>query len=125
VACIPQRAPSPPHHAAGGGVTIAPKRGHVYRMQGYASGPLHCLAIATSPVHPGDESFLAVRVSVTGQQLHFPYWVRLRSGDPCGGYVVVHDLDRVDLDELTEDLGPLSFESMFEVEKALKGMLGL
>jgi mRNA-degrading endonuclease toxin of MazEF toxin-antitoxin module len=94
-------------------------------MQDPEYGRLHCLAIGTSPVHPGDTSILAIRVTVTGQQLHSPYWVRLRSGDPCGGYVVVHDLDRVDLDELTEDLGPLSFESMFEVEKALKGTLGL
>ena len=49
----------------------------------------------------------------------------MSSGDPASGYIVVQDIDRVDREELTEDLGALSMSTMFEVEKALKAWLGL
>lgn len=104
---------------------ITPMRGHVYRMTDPEYGTLYCLAISVVPSYEGDRSILAVRVTVTGQMHHFPGWVRMNSGDPCGGYVVTHDLDRVDLDELTEDYGPLSMDTMVDVEKALRRMLGI
>jgi mRNA-degrading endonuclease toxin of MazEF toxin-antitoxin module len=94
-------------------------------MHGDDYGTLHCLLVSTVPVCEGDMSCLAVRVSVTREPRRFPYWVRLGSGDPGFGYVVVHDLDRVEAEELKEDLGELSTESMFEVERALKSILGL
>lgn len=106
-------------------MTIVPKRGHVYRMEDPEYGRLHCLALAVQSVPGMEDSFLAVRVTVTGQRHDFPGWVRLVSGDPCAGYVVVHDLDRIDVDELSEDLGPLSASTMLQVEQQLSRMLGL
>lgn len=104
---------------------IHPQRGHIYRMEDPGYGRLHCLAIATQEFPGMENSFQAIRVTVTGQRYDFPLWVRLSSGDPCAGYVVIHDLDRVDTVELTEDLGPLSPDTLFTVEQALKRMLRL
>lgn len=106
-------------------MNIVPKRGHVYRMEDPEYGRLHCLALAVQSVPGMEDSFLAVRVTVTGQRHDFPGWVRLVSGDPCAGYVVVHDLDRVDTCELSEDLGHLAMVTLLEVERELKRMLGL
>lgn len=108
--------------------SINPQRGHVYRMEDPDYGTLHCLAVAIPPAELNDDAFLALRVTVTrNHRLNFPNWVRMRSGDPTAGYVAVTipDLDHVACDELTEDLGPLSLETMVEVEKALKTVLGL
>ncbi len=87
-------------------------------------GTLFCLAMSTAyaQLH---ESFLAVRVSVTREARDFPGWVRLHAGDPDFGYVVAHDIDRVDRDELKEDLGPLSVGTMLGVEDVVKRVLGL
>lgn len=104
---------------------IHPQRGHVYRMEDPEYGRLHCLAIAVQEFPGMENSFQAIRVTVTGQRHDFPLWIRMHSGDPCAGYVVVHDLDRVDTDELTDDCGPLSSETLFSVEQALKKMLRL
>jgi mRNA-degrading endonuclease toxin of MazEF toxin-antitoxin module len=101
------------------------KRGHVYRMEDPEYGRLHCLALAVQSVPGMEDSFLAIRVTVTSQRLDFPGWVRMTSGDPCAGYVVVHDVDRVDTEEVSEDLGPLSGDTLFTVEQALKRVLGL
>lgn len=87
-------------------------------------GTLFCLALSTvyAQLHG---SFLAVRVSVTQENRYFPGWVRLCAGDPAFGYVVAHDIDRVDHDELKEDLGPLSPGTMLGVEHVVKRVLGL
>jgi mRNA-degrading endonuclease toxin of MazEF toxin-antitoxin module len=106
-------------------VTITPKRGHVYRMNDPEYGTLYCLAVSVMGAYEDDDSILAVRVTVTSQAHRFPGWVRMSSGDPCTGYVVTHDLDRVDIDELATDCGPLSVETMLDVEKALRRMLGI
>lgn len=106
-------------------MSITPIRGHVYRMYDDAYGRLHCLVVSTIPAFEADSSCLAVRVSVTNERREFPGWVRLGSGDPGFGYVVTHDLDRVDLEELKEDLGPLSDATMYAVEQAMRRMLGL
>lgn len=106
-------------------MSIEPFRGHVYRMVDDEYGTLYCLVISTIPAFEADSSCLAARVTLTTQRHDFPGWVRLKSGDPCGGYVVTHDLDRVDHDELKEDIGPLSAETLLQVERALKRMLGL
>lgn len=106
-------------------MSITPVRGHVYRIQDDKYGKLHCLVISTVPAFEADSSCLAVRVSVTHKRHDFPGWIRLASGDPGFGYVITHDLDRVALEELQEDLGPLSLTTMYAVEHALKRMLGM
>lgn len=108
-------------------MTIEPQRGHVYRIQDPEYGTLHCLAVAVKTGPDGGDC-LAVRVTVTGQRLSFPGWVRMGSGDPAGGYITVsdiEDLDHVDREELVDDLGVLSPETMMLVEKELRKMLGL
>lgn len=102
-----------------------PIRGHVYRMEDAQYGTLYCLVLATDSAYAWDDSILAVRVTLAPAVHHFPGWVRMKSGDPTGGYVVVHDLDRVDTAELAEDYGPLSLDTLVEVEKALRRMLGI
>lgn len=114
-----------PARTVGRRVTIVPKRGHVYRMEDPEYGRLHCLAVVTRPIPGMEDIFIAVRVTVTGQRHDFPRWVRLTSGDPCAGYVVVHDMSYRDTGELSEDLGPLSMVTLLDVERELKRMFGL
>lgn len=104
---------------------IEPKRGHIYRMEDPEYGRLHCLAIAVQSVPGLEGSFLAVRVTLMPRRVDFSGWVRLSSGDPCGGYIVVHDLDRVEICELADDLGMISMPTLNAVERSLKWMLGL
>lgn len=103
---------------------IIPARGHVYRMDDPSYGTLFCLSVSV-PRLELDDTCTAVRVSVTSERRDFPGWVRLGSGDPGFGYVVTQDIDRVDYEELAEDLGELSMETMLKVERALKTVLGL
>jgi mRNA-degrading endonuclease toxin of MazEF toxin-antitoxin module len=86
-------------------------------------GTMHCLVISTLPAYDSDDSALTVRVTLTSKAHNFPGWVRLNSGDPVGGYAVTHDLDRVDPDELKEDLGELSLDTLVKVRQALRRMI--
>lgn len=106
-------------------MSIEPVRGHVYRMIDDEYGILHCLIVSVFPAFETDSSCLAARVTMTPRRHDFPGWVRMMSGDPGRGYVVTHDLDRVDIGELKDDRGALSADTMFQVERALKRMLGL
>ena len=51
--------------------------------------------------------------------------VRLGSGDPAFGYVICRDILMVRREELKEDLGELSTETLLAVERALRMVLGL
>ena len=105
-------------------MTYTPKRGHLHRMYDPEYGTLFCLTVSDRHEDLGD-TCIAVRVSITNDRRDFPGWVRLGSGDPAFGYAVVHDLDRVDHDELKGDLGPVCQETMQNVNRALKRLLGL
>lgn len=87
-------------------------------------GTLFCLTVSDSHAELGD-TCIAVRASGSTERRDFPGWVRFGAGDPVAGYAVVHDLDRVDFDELKEDLGPVSQDTMHNVNRALKRLLGL
>lgn len=106
-------------------MSTTPIRGHVYRMHDPEYGTLFCLIITTEPSHLYPESCVAARVTVTPERRYFPLWVRLGPGDPTSGYVAVDDFDRVDYEELKEDIGEVTFETMTEVCKTLKRYLGL
>lgn len=103
---------------------ITPQRGNLYRLHDPEYGTFYCLAIS-APYAEMDGGCIAVRVSLTNEHRDFPGWVRLGTGDPAFGYVVTPDIDRVDHDELKEDLGPLSLGTMVQVDQALKKVLGL
>lgn len=103
---------------------IRPVRGHIYRMHDPEYGTLFCLVVSVAREELGD-TCIAVRVSVTKERRAFPGWVRLGSGDPAFGYVITQDIDRADHEELKEDLGEVSMETMADVGRALKRMLGL
>lgn len=96
------------------------KPGHIYRMNNPHHKTLHCLAVDTRPAPGLEDSFGALRVTVTSRHHDFPDWIRLTSGDPCAGYIVVYDYERVGFDEIAEDLGPLSAESATAVREALR-----
>lgn len=99
-------------------ITVGP--GHVYRLRDAGFGALHCLAVDTRPAPDLEDSFGALRVTVTSRHHDFPDWIRLSSGDPCAGYIVVYDYERVGFDEVEDDLGPLSLDTRTAVRAALK-----
>lgn len=105
-------------------MSLTPVRGHVYRMND-EQAPLYCMAIAVLPAQADDPGFYGLRVTVTSARHDFPGWVRLNSGDPVGGYVCCHDLSWVELEELDQDLGPVSMETMLEIEKAVRRLFGM
>jgi mRNA-degrading endonuclease toxin of MazEF toxin-antitoxin module len=87
-------------------------------------GTLFCLIVSGTQVDL-DNTCIAVRATGSTGRHDFPGWVRFGAGDPVAGYAVVHDLDRVDFDELKEDLGEVSQETMQNVNRALRRLLGL
>lgn len=99
--------------------------GHVYRLRDVGFGTLHCLAVDTKPAPDLEDSFGALRVTLATQRHSFPDWVRFTSGDPCPGYAVVYDYERVGTEEIKENLGALSLDTWIEVRVALKRRLGL
>lgn len=106
-------------------MTLKPIRAHVYRMQDPEYGTLHCLCISTERGYLNPDSFLAVRVAVTRDRHDFPGWIRMSAGDPVTGYAATDDLDRVDYDELAEDLGQITMETEYKVKQAIRRMLDL
>lgn len=104
---------------------ITPELGHIYRLEDPEYGRLHCLAVFVKEFPGLEKSFEALRVTVTSQRLDFPHWKRLSSGDPCTGYVVLYHRERVDHEEIAEDLGPLSMESWVDVRTSLRRLWGL
>lgn len=106
-------------------MTIKPQRGHVYRIQDPDYGTLHCLCVSAGRGYTNPDSFQAVRIAVTRERHEFPGWIRMNSGDPIPGYAATDDLDRIDYDELAEDLGEVTMETMDAVRRALRRELEL
>lgn len=104
---------------------MTPQRGHIYRMKTSESQTLYCLVVIPPGINGLDDECKAVRVTVTHEHHSFPYWVRLSSGDPVSGYVVVHDLSWVGTEELESDLGEVSMETMVTVKQNLRRMFDL
>lgn len=105
---------------------IIPQRGHIYRVALAPEVTGLGLVISTVPHNNRYPDCLTIGVQAgrDSQQL-YPGWIRLSSGDPAFGYITCNDIGPTGRDELKEDLGELSPDTMREVERVLKMVLGL
>ncbi len=102
------------------------RRGHLYRILVEPEATALVLVISSNVHNSRHQEYIALPVSSRrslGEPL--PSWVPLRSGDPAYGHVICRYVDMVDRDELKEDLGELSQETMLRVGDVLKLTLGL
>lgn len=102
-----------------------PQRGHIYRIDVGQEDTLLALVLSVRAVHEVQSDCITLLVVRDRTPVRLPYWVRLGAGDPSFGYVVCRDIGMVGREDLKEDLGELSGETMREVERALKMVLGL
>lgn len=102
------------------------QRGHIYRIAFHPDVTVLGLIVSTDKHNRDRDEYITVQVtSGSGDQRGLPGSVRLGAGDPGYGYVVVRDIGMVGDEELREDLGEVSPETMAEVGRALKMVLGL
>lgn len=103
---------------------ITPLRGHVYRIA-IGTETLVGLVVSADWLNAEQDTCITLLVVADRSAPPLPHWVRLKSGDPAFGHVVCRDIGMVHKDELKEDLGPMSMETMVEVGQALRRVLGL
>lgn len=102
---------------------MIPARGRVYRADlGY--GPKPFLIVSNNRRNNALDSALAVRLT-TSQKPELSSIVPLGSADPLVGRVLCDDIVPIYREELREDLGALSRESMAAVAAGLSSALGL
>lgn len=104
---------------------LVPRRGHIYRIGLNPDVTLLGLVVSASAVHGIQNDCITLLVVADRTPVHFPYWVRLQSGDPAFGHVVCRDIGMVGREELKEDLGEVSAETMMNVSRALKRVFEL
>jgi mRNA interferase MazF len=97
-------------------------RGQVYRSDlGYGAKPW--LVISNNKRNALLNSIIAVRITTTVKDL--PTWVPLTRADPITGYVNTDDIQQLYIDELGDELGTLSRQTMLNVNRALSLALSL
>jgi mRNA interferase MazF len=97
-------------------------RGQVYRSDlGYGAKPW--LVISNNKRNALLNSVIAVRITTTSKDL--PTWVPLTRADPITGYVNTDDIQQLYIDELGDELGTLSRQTMLNVNRALALALSL
>ena len=101
------------------------KRGHVFRVV-LGQGPTVLGLVLSNDRHNTEyDEYVTAQVAASKEHEGTGGSVRLKSGDPAFGYVICRDIGMVHREELKEDIGPLSMETMLEVERTLKQVLGL
>lgn len=102
------------------------QRGHIYRVAFDTKTTVLGLVVSADWLNSQSNDYATVQVtSASTDQTGLPGSVRLNSGDPTSGWVVCRDIGMVHLDELTEDIGPISLDTEIQVNHALKRVLGL
>ena len=102
---------------------MIPARGRVYRADlGYGLKPF--LIVSNNRRNNALDSALAVRLT-TSPKPELTSIVPLGPADPLVGRVLCDDIVPIYRDELTEDLGALSRETMAAVAGGLSAALGL
>ncbi len=104
---------------------IRPQRGHIYRMAMGHGPALTGIVVSSDALHQSSEDCVAALVVTDTNPVRLPTWVQLGDGDPKGGYVVARHIKTVRARVLMEELGQVSAETMEEVDRALKLVLGL
>lgn len=94
-------------------------RGQVFRTDlGY--GPKPWVIVSNNARNRNLDTVLAARITTTGRNSHVPTVVPLSTADPLVGFVLVDDLVQLYHDELTENVGTLSPQTMQMVSAALR-----
>jgi mRNA-degrading endonuclease toxin of MazEF toxin-antitoxin module len=104
---------------------LAVKRGHVYRVVLGQGSAVLGLILSNDRHNAEYDEYVTAQVAASREHEGTGGSVRLKSGDPAFGYVICRDIGMVHREELKEDVGPLSMETMIEVERTLKQVLGL
>lgn len=105
---------------------MAAQRGCVYRIELEPGVTVLGLVVTADWINRHSSEYAVVQVtSASGDQRGLAGAVRLTSGDPAFGWVVCRDIGMVAHEELKEELGPLSADTMTLVSTALKQVLGL
>jgi mRNA-degrading endonuclease toxin of MazEF toxin-antitoxin module len=105
---------------------IDPRRGHIYRVAIEPEITVLVLLVSGDWLNRQSTEYAAVQVtSARVDQSGFPGSVRLTAGDPAFGWIVCRDIGMVAHEELKEDLGPVSAETLMRTGTALKQALGL
>lgn len=106
-------------------MNIAARHGNIYRIALEPDVVVLGLIISIDRLNDRHPDYTTVQV--TASKLHEGTFgaVRLNSGDPAFGYVICRDSGMVRQEELKEDLGRLSMESLDNVKKALRLVYGL
>ncbi|BDH56906.1 endoribonuclease MazF1 [Tsukamurella sp. PLM1] len=94
-------------------------RGQVFRSDlGYGAKPW--VIVSNNARNRNLDTVLAARLSTTGKNAHIPTVVALSTADPLVGFVLVDDLVQLYHDELTENVGTLSPQTMQKISAALR-----
>ena len=82
------------------------------------------IVVSNNRLNDTYDEFITAQVATSKEHDGTAGSVRLKSGDPAFGYIICRDIGMVALDELKEDLGPVSLETQVEMERALRQVLG-
>jgi mRNA interferase MazF len=105
---------------------VPAQRAHIYRIQFDPEIAVLGLIVSADWLNAQSDEYMVAQVTASGaDQRGMPGSVRLTSGDPAFGYIVCRDVGMVDHEEVKEDLGEVSMETMNEVSNALKLVLSL
>jgi mRNA-degrading endonuclease toxin of MazEF toxin-antitoxin module len=106
-------------------MNIIAKRGHIYRVALEQDSTVLGLILSNDRLNGEYDEYVTAQVAASKDHEGTGGAVRLKSGDPVFGYVICRDIGMVHQEELKEDLGKLSMETMVEVERSLRTVVGL
>lgn len=98
-------------------MTVQARRGHVYRISFGPGVSFLGVIISNDRVNEVYDEYITLQISSNPVHENTAGAVRLNSGDPAFGHVICRDVGMVHQDELKEDLGRLSAETLLRVEK--------
>lgn len=106
-------------------MNVTAKRGHVYRIAMEPDVIVMAVIVTIDWLNDQRDFYSACQITTSRVHEGTLGAVRLKSGDPAFGYVICREVTSVYADELKEDLGPVSIETMMEIERSLRRVFGL
>lgn len=103
---------------------IEARYAHIYRVCLDQDVTVLGIVVSNDRLNDTYDEFITAQVATSKEHDGTAGSVRLKSGDPAFGYIICRDIGMVALDELKEDLGPVSLETQVEMERALRQVLG-
>lgn len=105
--------------------SIVAKRGHVYRIALAQDVIVRGIILSNDRLNDGRDEYIVAQIVASKEHEGTGGAVRLTSGDPAFGYIICRDLGMVHHDELKEDLGPVTLETIVALQRSLRNVLGL